>query len=107
MSVKDEIGNFCLTMEASFDLVDRIKSRSDGKEVFLDFDGINLFATPFFNGLIHTVSEFTDLSNLKCLNLPAHGKIAYEHAVKNFTENKISPDKIKKSMVDYLNAQNG
>jgi hypothetical protein len=106
MIIKEEIGELCLTMEASFLLIKKIKAYyTNNEDITLDFSDITIYATPFFNGLLHGVDELSDISLLNCINLPDHGTIAYDHAVNNFV-NKESQDNVKKALKGYLDSQN-
>ena len=88
---KDIVGHNAISMQSGTNLYDIISTNIlSGKAVELDFEGVNLFASPFFNasiGLLLKDIELPELqSNLKIENLSPVGKHLLNHVIKNAIE---------------------
>ena len=60
---------------------------NDFEKIILDFDGITLFATPFFNlaigHFVLTLSPEKFLQKIECINLTSLGKETYDYSYNN------------------------
>lgn len=105
--IKDVIGQRCIIKEDGkkiFNIIlDPIKS---GKIITLDFEGVNQFASPFFNIAIgqllkdKTITKEKLLSNLKFDNINEIGKMVAERVIDNAA--KYHGDKDYSKIVDDI-----
>ena len=102
MEIKETIP-YCLTIDSGIRIADKIKEKGDFS---LDFTGISIYGTPFFNGLLHRVSEFDSVDKIKCINLPDHGRNAFINALDNFKLKDSTEDR-KEALKRYIQSLKG
>jgi len=94
--IKDIVGENCITLEDGQRLFGQISSElKKGNKVELDFNGVIIFASPFFNSgigqLLETISfkELTEL--LRILNLEPSGHEVLDRVISNSIEYYSNP----------------
>jgi len=86
--VRDVVGENCITLSDGQVIYDRIYPElSSGRSVLLDFEGVRVFASPFFNAAIGQLLRDLapeDLNQkLKISNLSATGRSALRAVIRN------------------------
>ncbi len=105
LSIKDRIGPRCIIKEDGQKIFDEIHGPlKKGETVTLNFDGVNQFASPFFNfaigQLLKDINE-TDLRRfLQIESLNETGKLVIERVIENAA--KYHGDKDYRKIVDDI-----
>lgn len=102
-------GKNCITIETGTDLFNRIfQGINAGREVELDFTGVNIFASPFFNSsigrLFKDFDKITIQNVLKIINLNLIGndilKLVIENSIQYYNN-----ENYQKDLDEILNSQ--
>jgi len=88
LSVKSVVGTLCITHDAGQKVFDQIHPElSSGREVTIDFDGVSIYASPFFNAAIGQLLKDLkpdDLNRLlKVANLSDDGMSVVRRVIEN------------------------
>jgi len=88
LSIRDKIGPRCIIKEDGQNIYDQIHgSLKNGETVTLDFEGVNQFASPFFNFAIGQLLKDIQEDKLRRLllieNLNETGKLVVERVIEN------------------------
>ena len=107
--IKEIIGKRCIIKEDGQKIFDAIhEPLKNGETVTLDFDGVNQFASPFFNfaigQLLKDVPEADLRSMLQIDHLNETGKLVVERVIENAAKYHGSKD-YKKIVDDILEQQ--
>lgn len=91
VDVHSIVGEFGITPEDGAKLFEVIHPElAAGRPVELDFRGVNVFASPFFNGSVGKLLADIDPqrleADLKCLNLTPVGERVLQRVIKNSEE---------------------
>ncbi|KVV20414.1 hypothetical protein WK78_29470 [Burkholderia cepacia] len=108
INIHDEIGARCIVAEDGQKIHDKVFDKlKTGESVYLDFTGVRLYASPFFNyALGQLINEFSEESLrqlLHLVNLNEIGKSVAERVIENATKFKGNAD--YKKIVDDILAQ--
>ncbi len=95
--VKDITGDYAITLEDGQILFDRIHPElATGHQVQLDFEGVSVFASPFFNAavgqLLKDLTPDTLNTLLKVVNLSPVGLDVLKRVIENAKRYYSSPD---------------
>lgn len=96
VGIREVAGENCITIEAGEEVYDVIHPElSGGSRVELDFAGVRVFASPFFNAAIGRLVEDLDAANLNRLltvvNLAPDGRKILDRVIENAREYYGSP----------------
>lgn len=85
---KEIVGENAISMQSGRNLYDRFSGTLlNGEDVELDFEGVNLFASPFFNASVGLLLKDIDVKTLqeklKIVNLSNVGKQLLNHVIAN------------------------
>lgn len=109
MKISSFVGNSCITSDDGQRVYKEIYAKlAAGEPVFLDFAGVRVFASPFFNFAIGQLLKDLkpdDLNKLlKVANITADGQLVWEQVVKNAKEYYKDPN-AKKAIDEILKEQ--
>jgi len=109
ISVIEDIGKNCITLDAGKKLYDLIYPRlSVGEDVTLNFDGVAVFASPFFNAAIgHLLKDIdADVLNehLHFESLTSTGLEVLKRVIEN-SRNYYSNPEAREALNDILKSQ--
>lgn len=106
MKIKDFIGQRCITSEDGQRVYDEVRLKLKAAEdVQLDFDGVTVFASPFFNFAIGQL--YRDFSaevlqkHLKAENLSSNGTMILNRVIRNskaYYENPVHRKAVDEAM---------
>ncbi|MGJ0514456.1 MAG: STAS-like domain-containing protein [Methylomicrobium sp.] len=104
---KDVVGKNAISMQSGQNLYERIsKPLISGNEVEIDFLGVELFASPFFNASIgYLIKDInvTDLKQrLKITNLSEVGRQLLNHVISNAIKYYEKKDKAEDNMQIFI-----
>lgn len=105
LSIKDQIGIRCIIKEDGQKIYDAIHhTLKKGETVTLDFEGVNQFASPFFNFAIGQLLKDIDENDLRRLlqleHLNQTGRLVVERVIENAA--KYHGDKDYQKIVDDI-----
>lgn len=103
--IKDRIGPRCIIKEDGQKIYDEIHGPlKNGETVTLDFEGVNQFASPFFNFAIGQLLKDINIGDLRHLlqieNLNESGRMVVERVIENAA--KYHGDKDYRKIVDDI-----
>jgi hypothetical protein len=106
IKIKDFIGERCITMDAGKRLYDLIHPcLTKGEAVRLDFGGVRIYASPFFNfaiGQLLKDLKSDDLNRLlKIQGMSGNGDMVLRRVIENSKEYYANPD-ARKAVDDVL-----
>ncbi|MFM0512068.1 STAS-like domain-containing protein [Paraburkholderia sp. RL17-373-BIF-A] len=109
LNIQAEVGSRCIVAEDGQRIHDLIiGALKDGENVFLDFENVRQFASPFFNfsvgQLLSDVSEETLRNLLHLENLNDVGRLVVERVIANASKYQGNED-YKKIVDDILERQ--
>lgn len=109
LGIKNVVGERCVTSEDGQQVYREIHPKlAAGEEVCLDFEGVTVFASPFFNfaiGQLLRDLKPADLNRLlKVENLAPDGLLVWQRVVKNSKEYYQNPQ-AKKAVDEILKHQ--
>lgn len=89
--VKDVVGENAISIQSGQKLYFKIHEKlKKGEVIVLDFDGVGIFASPFFNASIGLLLQDIELESLKALlsfnNLNEIGRDLLNHVIDNAIE---------------------
>lgn len=105
LSIKDQIGPRCIIMEDGQKIYNAIhEPLKNGETVTLDFEGVNQFASPFFNFAIGQLLKDIPESNVRRLlafdHLNETGMLVVERVIENAA--KYHGDRDYRKIVDDI-----
>ncbi|MEZ7493384.1 STAS-like domain-containing protein [Pseudoalteromonas distincta] len=95
LNISNEIGPNAISMKSGEIIRKQIESHFENDDtVALDFHGVQIFATPFFNASVGSLLKNIEISNLQnkmeVLNLNEHGKkllnLVIDNAIKFYSD---------------------
>ena len=109
VEIKELIGQNCLTLEEGEKVYQQILPELNaGHEVVLEFDGVGVFASPFFNSAIGRLLKDKDSDELNRLlhfeHLASAGWQVLRRVVENAKQYYTEPD-LRKALEEILHEQ--
>lgn len=100
LEIKSLVGDSCVTSTDGQHVYDEIHPKlSSGESVYLNFAGVRVFASPFFNFAIGQLLKDLEPENLNRLlkveNITADGLLVWERVVKNAKDYYTDPNRKK------------
>ena len=94
--VSNLVGTYCVTEKDGTKLLELIKQcLQDSKSIALDFDGVKVFASPFFNSsigkLLADTSEQELFQTVSILNLSCNGRDVLNRVIENAVQYYSNP----------------
>jgi len=90
INIKGIVGVNCITQSDGKKVFDEIvEAFRAGDHVVLDFEGVNIYASPFFNaalGKLYDLFTVLEVSTMEYLNIRADGRSVIEHVMENARE---------------------